>query len=71
MAVVDAARRCLNPLICNAGEYMAGPKKDAVCTCVPVRPLAHLRHPTWCAGRAVCDTLKKPSLELMGPHKKV
>jgi len=67
--VNDGGGRCLNPLICNAGEYMAGAKKDALT--VPDRSLPHLRHPTWYAGRAVCDTFKKPSLELMGPRHPV
>jgi len=67
--VNDGGGRCLNKLICNAGEYMAGAKKDALT--VPDRSLPHLRHPTWYAGRAVCETFKKPSLELMGPHHPV
>jgi len=65
----DGGGRCLNALICNAGEYMAGAKKDALT--VPDRSLPHLRHPTWYAGRAVCEMLPKPSLELMGPRHPV
>lgn len=67
--VGDGGGRCLNALICNAGEYMAGAKKDALT--VPDRSLPHLRHPTWYAGRAVCEMFKKPSLDLMGPHHPV
>merc|ERR1712166_985326 len=44
----DGGGRCLNALICNAGEYMAGAKKDALT--MPDRSLPHLRHPTWYAG---------------------
>jgi len=67
--VNDGGGRCLNKLLCNAGEYMAGAKKDALT--VPDRSLPHLRHSTWYAGRAVCRPFAKPSLELMGPHHPV
>eukprot|EP00658_Telonema_sp_P-2_P085640 TRINITY_DN9800_c0_g1_i4.p1 TRINITY_DN9800_c0_g1~~TRINITY_DN9800_c0_g1_i4.p1 ORF type:complete len:271 (-),score=64.30 TRINITY_DN9800_c0_g1_i4:297-1109(-) len=53
----------------NQGEYMSGAKL-AMLT-VPDRSLAHLRHPTWYAGRAVCEMFKKPSLDLMGPDHPV
>lgn len=53
----------------NEGEYMSGAKL-AMLT-VPNRSLAHLRHPTWYAGRAVCEQFPKPSLDLMGPKHPV
>merc|ERR1712166_907106 len=66
----DGGGRCLNALICNAGEYMAGAKKDALT--VPDRSLPHLRHPTWYAGRAVCEMLPKlytPGQYLLEKHR--
>eukprot|EP00656_Telonema_subtile_P006610 TRINITY_DN1305_c0_g1_i4.p1 TRINITY_DN1305_c0_g1~~TRINITY_DN1305_c0_g1_i4.p1 ORF type:complete len:261 (+),score=56.04 TRINITY_DN1305_c0_g1_i4:324-1106(+) len=53
----------------NEGEYMSGAKL-AMLT-VPSRSLYHLRHPTWYAGRAVCEKFPKPRLDLMGPKHPV
>lgn len=69
MVAAGACSRMFGKVEPNEGEYMSGAKLAQLT--VPNRSLAHLRHPTWYAGRAVCEMFKKPSLDLMGPDHPV